>query len=97
MQEPGALDRTVHLSFADVPGTEYAWQLIGDLVVHAWDLARAIGADERLDPALAADVMERLRPDVDTFATYGLFASQVPVADDADVQTRLLAMTGRTP
>lgn len=97
LHDDGALDRTVHLSFADVPGSEYAWQLIGDLVIHAWDLARGIGADERLDPGLAAEVMERLAPDVETFANYGLFAPQTPVDADADVQLRLLAMTGRTP
>ena len=97
LREDGALDRTVHLSFADVPGAEYAWQLIGDLTIHAWDLARGIGADERLDQGLAAEVMERLRPDVETFANYGLFAPGVSVPDDADAQTQLLAMSGRNP
>jgi uncharacterized protein (TIGR03086 family) len=97
LQASGALERIVHLSFADVPGTVYAWQLIGDLAVHAWDLARAIGVDERLDPELAADVLEKLTPDVATYATYGLFATPIPVADAADVQTRLIAMTGRQP
>ena len=50
--EPGAMDRTVHLSFGDFPGREYAMQLFADHLIHAWDLARAIGADERLDPEL---------------------------------------------
>src|SRR2546430_17110938 len=27
---PGALDRIVHLSFGDFPGSEYAWQLLAD-------------------------------------------------------------------
>src|SRR4029450_987382 len=30
--EPGAADRTVHLSFGDTPATEYAWQLVADAV-----------------------------------------------------------------
>ena len=97
LSAPGALDRVVHLSFADVTGDVYAWQLIGDLAVHAWDLSRAIGADETIDAELAADVMSRLEPDVEAFAEYGLFAARIPVADDAGPQHRLLALTGRRP
>ncbi|HEU4399007.1 MAG TPA: TIGR03086 family metal-binding protein, partial [Actinomycetota bacterium] len=43
--EQGATERTVHLSFGDVPGSEYAMQLFADHLIHGWDLARAIGAD----------------------------------------------------
>ncbi|HUB22040.1 MAG TPA: TIGR03086 family metal-binding protein, partial [Streptosporangiaceae bacterium] len=52
--EDGAMDRIVHLSFGDFPGREYALQLFADHLIHAWDLARAIGADERLDAMLVA-------------------------------------------
>ena len=48
------MDRTVHLSFGDFPGREYAMQLFADMLIHGWDLARAIGADEQLDPELVA-------------------------------------------
>src|SRR5262245_6953652 len=41
--QPGALARTVHLSFGDVGGEEYVVQLTADLAVHGWDLARATG------------------------------------------------------
>ena len=50
----GVMDRIVHLSFGDFPGREYALQLFADHLIHAWDLARAIGADERLDAGLVA-------------------------------------------
>jgi uncharacterized protein (TIGR03086 family) len=42
--EDGAMDRIVHLSFGDFPGREYALQLFADHLIHAWDLARAIGS-----------------------------------------------------
>src|SRR5262245_18529994 len=45
VRELGAMDRVVHLSFGDVPGEEYALQLLADLLVHSWDLARATGGD----------------------------------------------------
>ena len=54
--EPGALDRTVHLSFGDHPGAEYAMQLAADHLVHAVDLARALGLDETVDAAAAAAI-----------------------------------------
>jgi uncharacterized protein (TIGR03086 family) len=91
------LDRTVHLSFGDVPGREYLGQLTADHVIHAWDLARGIGGDDRLDPELVEFVHDFLAPQADQWRGAGVFAAAVPVGDDADLQTRLIALTGRTP
>jgi uncharacterized protein (TIGR03086 family) len=92
----GALTRTVHLSYADRPGEEYAREMIFDLVVHSWDLARGISVDDTVDPDLVEAVYGRLEPDTD-LAAGGLFDPPVPVPADADEQTRLIALTGRTP
>ena len=97
LHAPGAMGRTVHLSFGDFPGSVYTWQLISDLTVHAWDLARGISADASLDPELAAAVMESLAPDLPTYVGFGVFAEPTPVPDNADVVTRLIALTGRRP
>ncbi|MDA0563477.1 TIGR03086 family protein [Streptomonospora sp. S1-112] len=91
--QPGTLDRTVHLSFGDVPGEVYLWQMTFDLTVHAWDLARAIGAEEKLDPGLVEAVLDWTRRQ--DFGATSMFAAPVPVGEDADAQTRLLALTGR--
>src|SRR5918993_2181231 len=80
---PGAMRRTVHLSYADRPGEEYAREMIFDLVVHSWDLARGISVDDTVDPDLVEAVYGRLEPDVDLSAS-GLFAEPVPVPPDAD-------------
>src|SRR3954454_17953238 len=93
--EPGTLDRTVHLSFADVPGSEYLNQLITDLAIHGWDLARAIGADDTIDPALVDALLPYVEANADALAGSGMFAAPVPVSPDADAQTKLLAMMGR--
>lgn len=92
---PSALDRTVHLSFGDAPGREYLWQMTFDLGVHAWDLARAIGADEELDATLVGELYAWARQHEQDLSGSGLFAAPVPVGEDADTQTRLLALTGR--
>jgi uncharacterized protein (TIGR03086 family) len=93
---PGALERTVHLSYADRPGEEYAREMIFDLVVHSWDLARGISTDDTLDPGLVEAVYATIEPDTDLTAS-GLFDEPVPVSPDSDEQTRLIAFTGRKP
>jgi len=92
-----SLGRTVHLSFGDFPGSEYLGQLTADHVIHAWDLARGTGGDERLDADLVQFVHDFMAPQVAQWAAAGVFAAPVEVPPDADLQTRLLAMTGRTP
>jgi uncharacterized protein (TIGR03086 family) len=92
-----SLGRTVHLSFGDFPGAEYLGQITADHVIHAWDLARGIGGDERLAPDLVQFVYDFMAPQVEQWAAAGVFAPAVSVPDDADVQTKLLAMTGRNP
>ena len=94
-EAPGALERTVHLSFGDVPGAEYAMQLVADHLVHAWDLARALGVDDTLDPDAVHAVLEWFGPTEDAWRAAGVIGPRVPVPDGADEQTRLLSMFGR--
>lgn len=95
--EDGALERTVHLSSGDVPGSEYLSQITSDVVVHTWDLARAVGADEHLDDALVADVESFLAPRVGEWRSSDAFGPPLEVPAGADRQTRLLGHTGRHP
>jgi uncharacterized protein (TIGR03086 family) len=94
---PGALDRTVHVSFGDIPGREYVSQLLCDHVIHAWDLARAVGADEDLDPVLVERVHGYLAPQAGDWRAAGVFGPQVDVPPDAEPQAQLLGLTGRRP
>ena len=89
------MDRTVHLSFGDFPGREYAMQLFADHLIHAWDLARAIGADEWLDPALVEGCTTWFAALEDAYRGAGAIAGRPPIPDGAGAQTRLLAMFGR--
>jgi uncharacterized protein (TIGR03086 family) len=95
--ESGALERTVHLSFGDFSGDNYCWQLISDLVVHTWDLARGIGADDAMDPVLAEQVHDFVAPMLAQMAGSPYFGAPVPVGDDASAQEVLLAASGRKP
>ena len=90
-----AMDKIVHVSFGDIPGSEYTMQLLCDHVIHAWDLARAIGADERLDPELVQMCHDVMAPMEEMLRGSGAYGEKVEVPEDADVQTRLLALAGR--
>jgi uncharacterized protein (TIGR03086 family) len=95
--EPGALDRTVHLSYADTPGTAYCGQMTTDAAVHGWDLARAVGADERMPDGLASACLREVEPYAAGLHKSGLFAPPVTPPPGADEQTRLLCLMGRRP
>jgi nitrilase len=95
VREPEAMERTVHLSFGDFSGSEYAMQLFADMLIHGWDLARATGADERLDPELVTALAAWFSGVADVYRESGAIAPRPDVPDDADPQTRLLAEFGR--
>jgi uncharacterized protein (TIGR03086 family) len=68
-----------------------------DLVVHRWDVARATGGDERIDP-VDVDALQRSAEGMgDAMRGPGAFGAEVAVSDDADAQDRLLAFLGRVP
>jgi uncharacterized protein (TIGR03086 family) len=95
VQADGALDRTVHLSFGDAPGSEYVWQLFADILVHGWDLASAVGADVRLDADLVEACARWFAKVEEDYRSAGAIGPRPELADDADAQTRLLAAFGR--
>lgn len=93
--QPGALAGTVELSYGSSPVADYCAEMVLDAVVHSWDLARGIGADDRLPAQLVEFALARVLPKADEFAGSGLFGEPVEVPEDADDQTRLLAILGR--
>ena len=68
-----------------------------DVFMHRWDLARATGQDETLDPEKCAEMLAGMLPMDDVLRQSGQYGPRVAVPDDADVQTKLLAFIGRTP
>jgi uncharacterized protein (TIGR03086 family) len=79
-----------------------------DLPQHGWDLARATGQDDAIDPddlerlwasttAIPAELMEKYR----TPGAFGpgieVFGPEVPIPADAPLQHRFLGLIGRDP
>ncbi|WP_030832543.1 TIGR03086 family metal-binding protein [Streptomyces hygroscopicus] len=96
-REPGALDRMVGLSYGESPATHYCAQMTADAAVHAWDLSRAIGADERIPKPLVDFSVREVAPYAADLEESGLFAAPVDPPPGADAQVRLLALLGREP
>jgi hypothetical protein len=68
-----------------------------DVFMRTWDLARAGGQEERLDPDRCARMLDGMLPLDDVPRKSGQYGPRVEVAESADVRTRLLAFIGRRP
>jgi uncharacterized protein (TIGR03086 family) len=78
---------------------EQTFDMIGtnDVFLHTWDVARATGLDERLDPEEVHRLFEGMEPYGDAMRRSGHYGPATEVPEDADEQTRLLAFIGRRP
>jgi len=71
------------------------WLITADLAIHAWDLARAIGAPDELPNDLVAAVLERAKESRVHWLRPEAFAAPIPVPGCTDDLTELLALSGR--
>lgn len=68
-----------------------------DVLAHTWDLARATGLDETLDPDEVHRFVEGMEPYDEMMRQSGQYGPRVAVPGDADEQTRFVAFLGRQP
>jgi uncharacterized protein (TIGR03086 family) len=68
-----------------------------DVFMHTWDLSRATGQDDRLDPAFCAQLLGGMEPMEQVIRSSGQYGPRVEVPAGADTQTRLLGFIGRDP
>jgi len=93
---PGMVLRNPHLG--TIPLDEAVDRFYtADVFMHTWDLSRATGQDERLDPERCAELLAGMLSMDDALRAGGHYGPRVEVPDDADAQTRMLAFIGRTP
>jgi uncharacterized protein (TIGR03086 family) len=68
-----------------------------DVFMHTWDLSRATGQDDRLDPDFCAQLLAGMEPMEEVMRSSGQYGARVEVPGDAGVQARLLGFIGRDP
>ncbi|WP_428341388.1 maleylpyruvate isomerase family mycothiol-dependent enzyme [Mycobacterium sp.] len=71
--------------------------LTRDVLVHTWDLARAVGADDRLDSRWCELFYAALPADPDALSGSAMFDAPVAAGEQTDVQSKLLGRLGRNP
>ena len=91
--EAGALERRIDHPLGEISGREFLEFRVFDITLHAWDLARAIGAGEELDPDLVEAVLD-IVDDGPPGMGFGIEALG-KVSADAAPQAKLLDLTGR--
>jgi uncharacterized protein (TIGR03086 family) len=99
VSDPGEAAREIQMPFGAMPlGGAVDMIVCGDLFIHTWDVARATGGDERLDPGEVSRMLASIGsfPE-DVLRADGMYGPRVEVPDDAGEQAKLLAYTGRRP
>jgi len=91
------LDRTVHCSYGDFTAREYLGQVTMFRGLRAHDLARVIGVEPDLEPALVEGLWAEIEPHAEDWRSIGVLPPRVDVPDDASPLDRLLGLAGRHP
>ncbi len=89
------LDKPVHLSRGEVSAKDYIMEVANDLFIHAWDASQSVNSTLLLNEQMAQDFHDFLLPSVEGYRKSGSYGPAVEVANDADIVTKLLALTGR--
>jgi uncharacterized protein (TIGR03086 family) len=96
LEDPAVAERPYEGLFGSATFEQGISQFVcADLVVHGWDLARATGQDERLDPEEVRALHEAMLPMDEAMRGPGAFGPKVEPPAGADEQTRLLCFLGR--
>lgn len=96
-RDPAAWEGMSRAGGVDFPGDVGGMIALTEVVIHGWDLAIATG--QRYE--VPEDVLDAVLSHVAAFAAEGpvegLFGAPVPVAEDAPLIHRTVALTGREP
>ena len=94
VSKPGAMEQEVQFARGPMPGAGFASMMFTDVLIHAWDLAKATGQDATLPAELVEASYALVLPRKGQMPAPA-FGTEVEVSEDADTQTKLLAMLGR--
>jgi uncharacterized protein (TIGR03086 family) len=95
--DPAAWQGMSRIAGMDMPGEAVALVGLTEVVIHGWDLARATGQSYDVDPGIAEAVLANVSAFAAQGPVEGLFGPAVPVADDAPLLDRIVALSGRDP
>ena len=95
---PAAWTGVTHLGGpAELPADLVGGMVLGEFVLHGWDLARALGRHPEWDEEVLRLVYDEVARSADQGRAMGVYAAEVPVAPTASRLDRTLALSGRNP
>ena len=95
--DPAAWERDLNVMGTPTPAADVASLLLAELVLHGWDLAAGTGQSYTVGDKAAEAALTAVAANAELFRQYKGFAEPVPVAADAPVLERVLALSGRDP
>jgi uncharacterized protein (TIGR03086 family) len=94
--DPELMAREIDGPAGKMPADELISRLVAmDLLVHTWDLAWAVGADDRLDEDTVRHAYEVLKPMDAMMRRPGVFGPKLEPPAGADLQAEFLCFLGR--
>lgn len=96
-RSPDAWEGTTQAGSVTLGGGQAGAFALDELVVHGWDLARATGQEFRCGEESLRTVYALLSALVSEDGAQGIFGPVVPVAPDAPLVDRVVALAGRDP
>ena len=97
LESIGDLDRIISTHFGPMPIVDFLMFPILDLVLHKWDLAKGTGQNTSMDSSLAEACFGAMQMGAETGRQAGTFGAKISVAVSANIQDKLLALSGRQP
>jgi uncharacterized protein (TIGR03086 family) len=95
---PGALQRQITSRLGEMSLDQFLGAMCSDTLVHTWDIARATGVDETLDPGSVRTVYAGyLAGFPSTAREPGRYGVAIDDAGLESEQDRMIAFTGRDP
>jgi uncharacterized protein (TIGR03086 family) len=95
---PGAWDGVTWMAGpTPMPAALVGGMLVGEFVVHGWDLARAVGRPFALDDDLLGYLRDEVAKIAEEGRAMGVFGPEVIVPATAPLLDQVLALTGRDP
>ena len=91
------LSTMINGPFGPMPAEQFIGRIIStDVLVHTWDLARAVGGDDHLDVGAVEGAYSGLKPMDAMIRIPGVFGPKVDPPAGADIQSEFLSFLGRT-
>ncbi|MBP2321950.1 uncharacterized protein (TIGR03086 family) [Kibdelosporangium banguiense] len=96
--DPAAWEGTTHMGGpTEMPAALVGGMVVGEVIVHATDLARATGQNPEWDDEVLAYVYKDVEAGAQQGRDMGVYGPEVPVPADAPLLDRILGLTGREP